>query len=104
LPRNRSRLGTELLRETKRPADALAVLVGVVMELRRLDEERDPFGAAAGRDSSRGADQPRRERTVADADHHALAHGPGAWHGVSLHVRLHLVVDALGRVAQRELA
>ena len=40
----------------------------------------------------------------ADADQNALARGPGPGDGVRLHLAEQLLVDALGRPAQRELA
>ena len=46
----------------------------------------------------------RRRRILADADQHALARGPGAADRVGAHVGEHLLVDALRRAAQRELA
>ena len=43
-------------------------------------------------------------RVLVDADQHALARRPGTLDGVGAHVVDHLLVDALGGAAQRQLA
>ena len=50
------------------------------------------------------ADEPGRARILADADQDALARGPGTGDRIRLHVGEQLLVDPLGRAAQRELA
>ena len=50
------------------------------------------------------ADQLGRTLAAMDAGQQPLARGPGAGEAVRAHVLDHLVVDALGRAAQRQLA
>ena len=57
------------------------------------------FGGALG-----GAHQSGGGRRLVDAHQHALAGGPRPADGVAAHVLAHLVVDALGGAAQRQLA
>ena len=101
---DRHGLATELLRQPQRARDALPFLLRPAMERRGLDEDRHPLAAAPGCAPPRHADEARRERPVAHADHHPLADGPRAGDRVRLHVRLHLVVDALGRSASSRRA
>ena len=71
---------------------------------RRLDRERGPGRVQPVGEALGVADEAGRARVLADADEDPLAGRPGAGDGVRLHVGEELVVDALGRAAQRQLA
>ncbi len=94
----------ELLGEAQAIGDAVAFALVEAMIARRLDIERrpgrvEPVGEALG-----VADEAGAGRVLADADQHALAGGPRAADGMRAHIAAHLLIDALRRASQRQLA
>src|SRR5262249_35397977 len=70
---------------------------------RWLDEDREPRYVSTLRDSTASTDEALRERSPVDGDEDALRHPPAC--GVAPpQERLHLPVDMLGRLPERELA
>ena len=88
----------------KRVGDAVALLLGELQAALGLDIERRPGGVQAVGQALGVAHQPCGARVFADADEQALARGPGTRDGPRLHLVEQLLVDALGRAPERELA
>ena len=74
-------------------------------EARRLDEDGEPRRVAAlGHAPRRAHERARRAGPPLDRDQDALGHRPQVRRGRARRMRLHLLVDVLGGLAQRELA
>ena len=97
------RLRAELLGETQRLHDPLAVGLRQLRVRRRLHVGDDPLGSQARGEAPAGADEQAGLGTGADAHEHALGHRPGLGDGVIAHVGLHLRVHAVGRPPQGQL-
>ncbi len=103
-PRNGQRLGAELLGEAQAVGDAVALRLGEAMVARRLDVDRRPMRAETVGDAPRIAHEGERCRALADADQETVACRPRTGDGMRAHIGEHLLVDALRRATQRQLA
>ncbi len=103
-PGNGQGLGTELLGEAQALGDAVALGLAEAVVARRLDIDRRPFRVEPVGDPSGVADECQRGRALADANEQPVAGGPRSGDGMRPHVVQHLIVDALCRAAQRQLA
>ena len=92
------------LGQPQRVGDAVALLLAQLQAAPRLDVERRPRRMQAVRQALGVAHEAGGARVLADADEDALARRPRARDGVRLHLGEQLLVHALGRAAQRELA
>ena len=101
---NGDRLSAQGLRQAKRVGDAVALLLGELQAALGLDIKRRPGGVQTIRQALGIAYQPCGARVFADTDEQALARGPGTRDGTRLHLVEKLLVDALCRAPERELA
>ncbi len=69
-----------------------------------LDEDDDPWRIQPRGQAAGGAHDLFRQRVGPDAHQQTFAARPGAFDGVLLEIVDHLVVDAVGRPPQRQLA
>ena len=83
---------------------AIALLVGELQAAPRLDGNGSPGRMQAVGEALGIAYEARGARILADADHDALARGPGSGNRVGLHVDEQLLIDPLGGAPQRQLA
>ena len=102
--RQRHRLAAKRLGQPKRVGDAIAFFVGELRCAPALDVERRPRSVQAVSEPFGVANQSGAAPILADADQDALARRPRPGDGVRLHLAEQLLVDALGRPAQRQLA
>jgi hypothetical protein len=94
----------ELLCLEQDAGDSIALLSGHGGKLRGFHIDGHPFGVELIGQPAGGADQALAERTRTDGDQESFGGGPGSRDGARLHVRPHLVVDALSRTAHGHLA
>ncbi len=100
---DRDRLAAEAFGETERLGHALLGGLAPARERGGFDEDGEPLDPPSCRQPPGRAHQALRQWTVAHADQDTLGHRPRAADGMRAHVGLHLVVDALGGVTEREL-
>ena len=103
VPRQRDRLGAELLGQAEGLDDAVAVRVREAGGGRRLHVDDHPLGPQPGGHPPGCADDARGEGTRAHADQDALGHGPDARDGVVAAVDLHLGVHSRRGGPERQL-
>jgi len=94
----------ELLGKAEAVGDAVALLLAQAVVARGLDVKRGPGRVQPVGEPLGVADEPADVERLADADQHALAGRPGAADGVLAHIGQHLLVDALRRAPERQLA
>ena len=94
-------LTTQRLRQPKRVSDAVALLLRQLEASVSFDVERRPGRVQPVRQALGEAHQTGGARILADADENPLAGCPWSRDGTGLHLGEQLLVDALGRAAER---
>ena len=102
--RNGDRLPAKRLCEAERVGDAIALLLGELQAALRLDIKRRPRRVQPIGETLRVAHKPGRARVLADADEKPLAGGPRTRNCPRLQLAEQLLIDALCRAPERELA
>ena len=95
-------LGAKPLRQSQRVSDPVLLRLAEPRGSRGLDVDGRPGGPHRIRYTPAMAHDGFAVRLLADAHQHAVAGRPRSRNGVAAHVIEHLLVDALGRAAQRE--
>ncbi len=101
---NGNRLPAERLCEAERVGDAIALLLGELQAALGLDIERGPRGMETIGETLRVAHKPGGARVLADADEEPLAGSPRTRDRPRLQLAEQLLIDALCRAPERELA
>ncbi len=104
LPRDRDRLAAEALRKPERVGGDFLPRLVMRAASRDLHIDDGPRSAQPIGEAPCVSDQPLAAPLAVDADQQPVARGPGAGNGVAAHVSDHLLVDALRRPPQRQLA
>ena len=94
----------QLVSKPQAGGDPVAFAIGQPMMTSGLDVERRPRRVQRVREPPGVPDKAQRSRVFANADEHARARRPWTADGVRLHMRKQLVVDALRRPPQGQLA
>ena len=94
----------QLVSEPQAGGDPVAFAIAQPMMTSGLDIERRPRRVQRVREPPGVPDEAQRSRVFANADEHARARRPWTADGVRLHMRKQLVVDALRRPPQGQLA
>ena len=101
---NGERLASQCLGQAQRIGKPVPLLIRQLQAPPGLDADGGPGRVQAIRQPLGVAHEPGRPRVLAEANQDALARRPGAGDRVRLHVREQLLVDALGRPPQCQLA
>ena len=101
---NGHRLAAKRFGEPHRIGQPVALFVGQLQAAPRFDADRGPWCMDPVRQPSGVAHEAGGTRILADAHQDALARRPRAGDRIGLHMRQQLLVDALGRPPQCQLA